>query len=241
MRHDMFKVIVEKPRLGSRVRWSTGTRRLLASEDAPVKLGMRAGRGGKWSRDHLGPLRNFLLRQVGRPWNAVFSEICAVVDRRSTVQQHVLLHIGDFVVLETKLVDGEVCGPSHRSVFTPLRDLPEELYVHPETGVLLRNNARLLHRQKQRAQAKHRQAEIEARRRDLSPTEQLHRIDGHWYFVRLAEIPERIGTSRWDHVRKDLVFGGQWYEEEDLYGRPGVYAAAKRQLSAHELRRYGLK
>jgi hypothetical protein len=241
MRHDMFKVIVEKPRLGSRVRWSTGTRRLLASEDAPVKLGMRAGRHGKRSRDHLGPLRNFLVRQVGRPWNAVFSEICAVVDRRSTVQQHVLLHISNFVLIDTKLVDGEVCGPGHRSVFTPLRDLPEELYVHPETGVLMRNDARILRRQKQREVAKRKQAELDARRRELSPTEQLHRVEGVWFSVRLAAVPERHGEARWDHLRRVLVSAKDYYAGEDLYGRRGVYAAAKRQLSARELRRYGLK
>src|ERR1700704_6226031 len=43
MRSDMFKVIVERPRKGSRVRWSSGDRRFLNSEDAPPKLGIRRG------------------------------------------------------------------------------------------------------------------------------------------------------------------------------------------------------
>src|SRR5262249_38041005 len=158
----MHKVIVEKPRSGSRLRWSGGTRRFLGSEDAPAKIGMQRGRRwGKWSRDHLGPLRKFLGRRVGRPWDAVYGEICAVVDGRSTVQQHVLIHVFSYVIIDTKMVDGVVCGPSYRSVLTPLRDLPDPFYVHPESGLLCRNDEFIRHRQKQREQARRKQAELE--------------------------------------------------------------------------------
>jgi len=38
--------------------------------------------------------------QLGRPWNKVFSEICAGIDRRNTVQQHIHQHIRDFIAIE---------------------------------------------------------------------------------------------------------------------------------------------
>jgi hypothetical protein len=253
----MFKVIVERPRSGSRVRWSTGTRRLLASETMPAKVGMLRGHGkGKWSKDHLGPLRRFLFRRVGRPWDAVMSEICAVIDARSTVQQHVLLHVSNFVTIETTMVNGEVCGPGYPLLHTPVRDLPDPLYVHPETGLLCRNDEYLQHRQKQRREAARRQAELEARRRIVSPTEQLHCIDGTWYFVTLAPLPggraverfvngERresfVYERRWDVLLNAHVSANDSWAGYELYDRRGVYAASKRQLGKRELRRYGLK
>lgn len=257
MRADMFKVIVERPRLGSRVRWSSGDRRYLNSQDAPPKLGIRRGHlRRKWLNEHLGPLRKFLGRQVGRPWDAVYSEICAVIDNRSTVKQHVLSHIPDFVAIDTKLVEGRVYGPTWRSPFTPLRDLTQELYVDPVTGVLRRNDQRITSGQWRREQEKRKQAEIEARRRTLSATEQLHRVDGLWYYVRLARLPEgrkevRVANGqpretvvydkRWDVLLKADVSSKDRTTSRDLYGRPGLYAVAKRQLGSRELRRYGLK
>ena len=41
-------------------------------------------------RDKLGPARRWLERQVGRPWNAVFSELCATFDTRTVAGRHVV-------------------------------------------------------------------------------------------------------------------------------------------------------
>ncbi len=43
--------------------------------------------------DRLGPLRRMLRRQVGRPWNDVYREICAAVKRTSLAGQHILEHV----------------------------------------------------------------------------------------------------------------------------------------------------
>ena len=40
----------------------------------------------------------FLRSRLGRPWDQVFSEICAGLDTGSTVKQHVRLHIEDYVI-----------------------------------------------------------------------------------------------------------------------------------------------
>jgi len=45
---------------------------------------------GKWFRDKLGPARRWLGRQVGRPWNAVRSDIFTRFDIRSTPGRHIV-------------------------------------------------------------------------------------------------------------------------------------------------------
>ena len=60
MRDDMSKVIVERPRWGSRMGTREG-RRYRASEDVPGKIGMTQGyTTRKWLNENLAPLRRWL-------------------------------------------------------------------------------------------------------------------------------------------------------------------------------------
>lgn len=259
MRPDMFKVIVERPRWGSRMHSGDG-RQFWNSEDAPSRLGMKRGHPSrKWLNENLAPLRRYLVRQAGRPWNDVYSEICAVIDTRSTVKQHVRSHIPDFVAIDTKLIGGEICVSSYGwrgSAHVPLRDVTAPLYVHPASGLLMRNAERIAYVARRRAAAKRKQAEVEARRRILSPREQLHRVNGVWYYVRLGCLPEPreevrivrgerrtvlICQQRWDALCKAYVSMRDRMCGVALYGERGLYAMTKRQLGSRELRRYGLR
>jgi hypothetical protein len=56
--------------------------RHVAFEDLPDKERM-SERRTRGQGDRLAPLHRYLDRQVGRPWNDVWSEICAHADRRS--------------------------------------------------------------------------------------------------------------------------------------------------------------
>src|SRR5919202_1057601 len=110
MRSDMAKVIVERPRLRGHA-WNKPKgyhRKLhrLRGEGLPVREGMKARwQGGtKMLNEHLGPLRRYLDSQVGRPWDQVFSEICAHIDRSSAVQDHVRDHVADYVAVHVILV-----------------------------------------------------------------------------------------------------------------------------------------
>jgi hypothetical protein len=253
----MFKVIVERPRWGSRMRSGYG-RQFWNSEDVPSHLGMKRGHPSrKWLNENLAPLRRYLVSQAGRPWNSVFSEICAAIDTRSTVKQHVRSHIADFVAINTKLIDGEIfaCG-TYVTEYVPLRDLNAPLYVDSETGVLHRNTERITFKERSRREAKRKQAEIDASRRILSPFEQLHRVHGVWYHVRLARLSApRKGVvivkgerrtcityeTRWDVLRKAHVSMRDTTNGPALYGERGLYAVSKRQLASRELRRYGLR
>ena len=140
MRHDMHKVIVERPRRGSRgpFRQAAGEKNAVA-DDLPRIQGMRRRylRGElRELNENLAPLRRYLRKQVGRPWNTIYSEISRRLRPSSAVQQHVRDHIWDYVERNVLLnADGVACySPRFLTRPTPIR--AGELYVHPMTGVL---------------------------------------------------------------------------------------------------------
>jgi hypothetical protein len=103
MREDMARVIVERPRI---IDSFARKGRAPPLEEYPKQLGMRRSqreRGGfKTLNENLAPLRRFLERQVGRPWDKVFAEIAARLRADSTVQQHVRDHLKDFVAIKPR-------------------------------------------------------------------------------------------------------------------------------------------
>ena len=112
MRPDMAKVIVERPRIKGRA-WERpkGYRRRLGCygpDGPPGREGIKAPwqNGTKHLNEHLGPLRRYLDRQVGRPWDQVFSEICAHIDRSSAVQDHVRDHVEGYVETHVIVIEG---------------------------------------------------------------------------------------------------------------------------------------
>jgi hypothetical protein len=235
MRADMFKVIVERPRRGGggdRVaRW-----RFADPEDGgPTHEGMRrAHTDRKGLNENLNPLRRFLERSVGKYWNKVYAEVCEHLAPGNTVQQHVRDHVEDFVAIRTAYIRGKVWVFPHRfGRPQPIDKAWEDFYVHPKSGVLLRNKHAGRLSWVQRAKTGSRVEAVCDRRRDLPDGRQLHRLNGIWYEVMLAMIP------RGSEVH-DLVRGFSVLEPTELFGRVGVYAASKRQLSARELKSHGL-
>jgi hypothetical protein len=71
------------------------------SELQPAKQGMKY----RWAdtkslNENLTPLRCYLARQAGRPWNKVYSEISANLKATNAVQQHVRDHLEDYVAMK---------------------------------------------------------------------------------------------------------------------------------------------
>jgi hypothetical protein len=141
MRDDMFKVIVERPRWGSRQR----SVKLRYDRDVDRKqIGLRRHvttrpKLGKSLNENLAPLLRFLQRRIGRRWDDVYSEICAALDTGSTVKMHVREHLDDFVVVRISygrkgelIHDGRVLRPERGY----LRWHGTELYVDPDDGIL---------------------------------------------------------------------------------------------------------
>src|SRR5580698_7836686 len=108
MRSDMFEVIIERPRWnGGRGSHGKGRRaEPRRQHDAPLWEPVSLGRGTKSLNENLAPLRRFLERRVGRPWDAVRGEICALITPRSAVQKHVLDHVKQMVEENAVLIDG---------------------------------------------------------------------------------------------------------------------------------------
>ena len=135
MRDDMAKVIVERPRIKP---FKVREGRRTALDDLPKHEGIRRGRTRGWDRkelnENLAPLRRYLEKQVGRPWDKVYAEICARLRVDSTVQQHVRGHLGDFVAIKPRR---NVSGWSN-SLYGGLWRQP--LYVDPVTGLLRRTD-----------------------------------------------------------------------------------------------------
>jgi len=81
-------------------------------------------------------LRRYLQSQVGRPWNKVHSEISRNLRLDSAVQSHVLDHLWDYVEVNTRLVDGEVCDAVGVPIAKSGRWFRRLFYVCPKSGLL---------------------------------------------------------------------------------------------------------
>lgn len=262
MRSDMSKVIVERPRWGSRQRSPRRTNRLdpkqvVVGEDGddpfPRRIGhKRAVAGAKCRKslsEHLQPLRRYLHKQAGRPWSKVFAEIARNISLDNAVQKHVRDHVDDFVAVEVREIDGVLHYVDRYGGLEPLCDRRRwrpELYVHPRTGILLRNvpsRAERTRESQRRAEAKR---ALAARLRILAPDRQLHLLDdGNWWEVTLATGTAGYLGSRptGDPAPVDVVDRANLSSlpREERYGRGWVYAVAKRPLSRKEIRALALR
>lgn len=247
VRKDIDKVLVEEPRHGrATARANAGSRRRLRArldpdgEGGVTRLGMRRDNGhDKHFGEHLSPLYRWLRQQVNRPWRLVEGELAAQLDRRSVVQAHLFQHINDRVDTDTEWRDGEVWVRGWRGV-APLAEAGRDLFVHPRTGILLVNRARLAARRARKlARAQRPPPEKLLTAPHLAPDEQWHRIDGAWYALKLAELPAAPALA-FDLRLRRVVGQREHAMLRALYGRPGVYAAGKRQLDGSTLRRHGL-
>lgn len=256
MRRDMAKVIVERPRPGSSRHVPRRFARLdpkhipLTDDDLdpfPSRLGHRraARLAGDWKvlNENLTPLRRFLLKQAGRPWNKVWSEISAHVRADSTVQKHVRDHIQDFVANRTFLRNSQVFVASRLGPRT-VADLPWlALYVDPRTGLLCRNKAYGTSWRRRTGRTTADAQGLAERLRVLAPDRQLHLLgDGNWWEVMLAAEPQP-GAQSSDGPPVDVIerAGLSNLPRAARYDRHGVYAAAKRPLSRKEIKARGLR
>lgn len=255
MREDMFEVIIERPRSGSRMGHFRRARRMdakvLSKRDPDVllsKLGVERsasfGRSRKMLNENLAPLRRYLESQVNRPWDKVWSDICKNLSTASTVQQHVRDHIGDFVAIQTSLKDGLVLATTRYGKLTPLHDLHYRLYVDPRTGILRKNKHYVSWQKKNREMRAAAEKHRAMRMRELAPNFQVHKLDDDcWWEVRLAAIPTRVVNYRYGSYTRYDAFTDVVHRAklstlpvDELYGKQGVYAVTKRQLSRNEIR-----
>jgi hypothetical protein len=248
MRSDMAKVLVERPRPGSRMgsrpkksyhgQVQKQMRRCLETGDSPPTKETHWQRFGykRHFNEHLSPLRRYLHKQLGRPWNKVHSEICANINQGNVVQNHILTHLYQYV-------ERHVCernGKIERLDGRPLH-FWSLYYVCPRTRLL-----RLTPRPtnwtdyfRQHRGAASNELNIEA----VHVVNQYHlclKINSSWELVEVRPLPapEFRAMSR----QSDIILGRPVTNltEELLrkhYGRP-VYVISRRLLSEKELKQY---
>jgi hypothetical protein len=141
MRSDMAKVVTEAPRRGHANPSRKWGRRLRKNEyelddHGPARASSARRRqydDPKDFSDVLGPLRRYLRKQVGRPWNKIWSEITQTLDSRSLTGLHIFDHIR-WEVEEKAWIgeDGRVYRKRQWGAVVPV----DGLYVHPLSGLL---------------------------------------------------------------------------------------------------------
>jgi hypothetical protein len=257
MREDMYKVIVERPR-----RWKdgyAGAARLRNDYSGPTRLRTRAGYGYRNLNENLAPLRRYLRAQVGRPWDKVFSEICANIDRRNAVQQHIHQHICDFIAIDACFRDGQLVDLANRWTFLPSGSgIYQELYVDPHTGLIRLNKDSESRRQGAAKRRERDQAEIAARRRTVNEHTFLLLLDDVWFRVEVDVLPDNrymekvidgrtrryvVAEPRYDVVLRRHIsraMSDELRHCKRLYGSDDLYAVSKRQISTREIKVHGL-
>ncbi|MBL8300925.1 MAG: hypothetical protein JNN30_21495 [Rhodanobacteraceae bacterium] len=230
MRNDLHEVLIERPRRGHRLKTARGNKPRAAEwtgEDSYADSYEPRQRRTKFFDDLLAPLRRWLRRQVGRPWNKIWSELTASIDTRSVVGRHLLDHVRQLVVISADYDAAQravILKPHLRRRSAP--DEPVDgLYVDPRTGVLRWREPvprRVLRRLPPAPRFDSAGNPIEFR--PMAPTRGYFRGKGIWYEVEIAAIAP---TTR--SVPFDLMCNGFPFR-----------ITHKRQLNSRELLAAGL-
>lgn len=142
MRADMSKVIVERPRFKGRG-WKRRSR--LIGEDLPAREGMRRPHvlrhTEKDFNDLLGPIRRYLDKQVGRPWNAIYREICAPLRAGRLADDHLKRHIREHVAFDVTM-DADGTPRCRAASWGRHGWVHQPCFVHPRSGILRRTPGR---------------------------------------------------------------------------------------------------
>jgi hypothetical protein len=231
MREDMSKVVIERPRWGHCL--PSGKTRLRVRcydpdkeyDDLPKRVSgsrskhLRAGEV-KYFSDLLGPLRRFLRKNVGRPWDMVYSEMKESLDDRKVTGRHVFEHVDGEVETHAFIDgDGELYTWGYRG-----RQPVYGFYVDPRTGLLCWSD----NNPWRKARAKSRTAAEEITHVRLSANTGYVKFNGIWYFVeyKIYEKPGDCGQ----HKQPPLLLTIQ-----KISNSP-ILILRKKQLSPKELK-----
>lgn len=264
MRKDLNKQLCERERLGhDRKFHEVRHARKVKDADAEEVIGGREGMkrrhiiGGhgetKMFNENLNPLWGVIRKNANRPWNKVYAEFCSVFDKRSVINQHILDHLNDFVAINTYEQDGEIYIKSRWGRDDTLKGGWQEYYVHPRTGLLLKNPHYRSWKQERRERDAKRAAEAAKVHRVIDDKNELFCIEGTWFLAEMKPTPT-------EYTQKHVPFGYSLLnkphqtriekeypkvfdvikEETVCYPRDKRYAASKKTASHKELKKYGI-
>jgi hypothetical protein len=250
MRKDMAQLLVEHPRHNAGELYREHRRKANRDpEEAPTKQGMRRPyKERKEFGEYFPPIMGCLRKNVGRPWDKVFSELSASLHGGGAVIDHVKLHVTrDFVTLNPVWQDGVACYPpgfgiSFRDDPTPITRRRNDGFYVDQQGIL-------------------RQAPLEKSRKRPKTTSTgtpadgascYYKMDSVWYRVWFKALPTPGADQNpvFDLVLKDWLrcrhypgnrYSGaeyRWEAAGDRYGtRRQVFAHRREQVSSRVIRR----
>lgn len=244
MRKDMDRILVGRPRVGGRGPKNTGRGKDSRDlESLPIKESMK----DRWKKgelkqlnENLSPFYRYLCKQVGRPWNDVYSEIRERINARSAVQLHILQHLEQYVEKHVKYDNEGV--PRKKDSRSWASDEVDGLYVCPSSGILKewkRNRYRYNPRKpnytvingKNYIKSEHGWFEIEVIRATRSWEK-----NPNWGTEKGQTYTVLSQDKFWDALHKKMM---SITELNDFYGRD-VRCISKRSLSKKEIKSLGL-
>lgn len=241
MRPDMKKVVVERPRLYRYKELKHFREDQTVKNDleaAPTKEPLRSRRQRtKQFNEHLRPLYRYLKKQVGRPWDKIYSEVLkGLGGGQGTLQDHVLTHVNSYVEQNVTMVDGIPHKISSWGGLRPIaNDAYRPLFVHPRTGLLCVSKP-----------PKKKQERFEVHR--LSQFQAILFWRNTWYLAKLKKFPD----PKYDFVKRIYIPASAhdaWLEKKvyieeakRLWGNWGTlverthYAESLRMMSKSEVK-----
>ncbi len=259
MRSDLNKVLCEHERSNSKDHYKNYrnlkkfNRLGEEGENVPAREGMKLRYG--WDKKHFGENLNALYgavrKAVGRKWNDFYSELCKSFDKRSVINQHILVHLYDFIEVNSVYVDDDgdlAVQRRYSSKPEKIKDGFTEYYVDPRDGIIKRNKHFKTISQISREQAAQKKREEEKVFRKLDERNVLRFIDGVWFHFTLEEVPEgKIvydkppfknefnRNSAWSRDEPVMV---QWHELDqkgkERYGVPRAVGNTVRDLFTNQ-------
>ncbi len=202
MRKDMKKVIIERPRVGGRMikrKPKPPGFKLLGDDCSPKHEQMKSGIGydGKEQTDVLGPVRRFLTKSVGRPWNDIWSEVCE--HTKDFMGDHLRRHVYYYVEHNIHEEDGKLVDD--RGI--PVSSWRDSFYVDPD-GILRKTDEYRRYR--------HKKPEQNVFHMD---GKDFYNHEGIWYRVKFGKPYVRYNTNKYGFFLIEDVFGKSVYFNED--------------------------
>jgi len=232
MKEHFEKLLTEQERAGSKMPSAKWGGRVKV-EDSDSEYEKQAGGLQPWSRhrnqdnksltDVLSPLRGYLRKNVGRPWDEVYSEICWGMDKRTTTGAHIFTHLWQYVERYTFMgEDGKV---KYLNRYGGKVVDVDEWYIHPVTGLLSYIPPRRYRTARNSGAGWSTEIKIE-------PGKCYKLLDGIWYYAEWVYKDEFV---RYNPYRASLMGLSPWVTKET------EVIIKKRQLGRKELRDLGLK
>jgi hypothetical protein len=223
VKRDLAKIFQE-PERSHAWKWQKGALRAqqgVDPDDLPTWESMHKPWLGerKIPRQKTSVLARMMRSFAGRPWDAVYAEISAVCDRRNYGGYTLHEAVKGLVAESVYLVDGVPFDAEGKKI------LHEEVWVHPETGILMRTE-RSPRRRYQRREI-YQQVVINHEERYVN-------VDDIWYRVKFSALSS---VPAFDVILKHDVSLSRtnWLSRDCWHGL--VYASEKRQIGKKEIRK----